>query len=831
MRVRGGALIALLLALISIIGLAHAATPSGMGFVGVHTASSPNLNFDETLSVALSPDETLLATGTEGYVVITKMSDRSVVEILSVKDHATALQFSPDGNYLAVGLKSDSLSGDALKFYSTNDWIESDKTFTNGKNPRDISFTNSADKVLVQGQDKDVFELSFPDLSLLGHLNGHHTDDIKCSDYGYDGLIAVTGGLDGEIAFWDMSDYSKSSSITVGNSGVIDCDINPSSSQVVVLTENGEISVYWLNGTLVEDSKIEFIDAKEAKWSHDGEHIHVLESHLLPSLQRVRASDWVIDEFTHIGHQVRTFDISQDGQTLVTSTGTIHVGVYQSNYVEQGVGQLGADFDQDGIPDSIDTDDDGDGILDIYDVSCDTSDCTKDPDSRYLRNIELLISGNTLTVSDSVTFGRYDSNALRNLTSTLLSDDNKISVDELSWMSTAMCDNIRHRDVIDQWMSMIEIEGSQLSNGSLACDPIAGISSNDFGDLSLRATFTWVTTFDLSSPPVAPYNITMKGILLAPTGSSAVIAPQFPLSVDFLDTNSENFRIDMWNRSNTAQIVFMEEMEAVKPGAVGLVASFITDNLWIPISLVVGILVCIGLIFKQNRDISFALFESDDEKIDDYDEDEEEYIEPVEEEYEEEPSSSWNTSSDSSPPKPSRGPPRKSTRRIAHEEYPIDEYQAPAVKARRKRVSSKQPVGSKRKTLSDSAELEYDYGEDGVYHDGDWDTEYEIYEPVQAKVRKVRKSEDTNDEVETKSSTNKSRRKVKRRNNKKGSPSKPVRKEAPVVAKKKVVSSKKKATKVSEDSMPQDDGGAESLDEEELVMDKALGMLTGDSDD
>lgn len=829
MRVQGGALIALLLASISIIGLAHAATPSGMGYVGVHTAGQ--ISFDETLSVALSPDETLLATGTEGYVVITKMSDRSVVEILSVKDHATALQFSPDGSYLAVGLKSDSLSGDALKFYSTNDWSESDKTFTNGKNPRDISFTNSGDKVLVQGQDKDVFELSFPELSLLGHLNGHHTDDIKCSDYGYDGLISVTGGMDGEIAFWDMSDYSKSSSLKIGNYGVIDCDINPSSSQVVVLTENGEISVYWLNGTLIEDSIIDFIDAKEARWSHDGEHIHVLESHLLPSLQRVRASDWVIDEFTHIGHQVRTFDISQDGQTLVTSTGTIHVGVYQSNYVEQGVGQLGADFDEDGIPDSIDIDDDGDGILDIYDVSCDSSDCTKDPDSRYLRNIELLISGNKLIVSDSVSFGRYDSNALRNLTSTLLSDDNKINVDELSWMSTAMCDNIRHRDVIDQWMSMIEIEGSQLSNGSLACDPIAGISSNDFGDLSLRATFTWVTTFDLSSQPVAPYNITMKGILLAPTGSSAVIAPQFPLSLDFVDSNSQNFRIDIWNRSDTARIVLMEELEAVKPGAVGLVASFITDNLWIPISIVVGILVCIGLIFKQNRDISSALFESDEEKTEDYDEEEDEYIEPVEDEYEEETSASWSNSSDSSPPKPRRGPPRKSTRRIAHEEYPIDETQEPVVKARRKRVGSKQPVGSKRKTLSESAELEYDYGEDGVYHDGDWDTEYDVYEPVQAKVRKVRKSEDAKEEVETKPSANKARRKVKRRNKNKDSSSKSKNKDAPVVAKKKVVSSRKKATNLTEDSTPQDDGGKESLEDEELLMDKALGMLTGDSED
>ncbi len=834
MRIRGGPLVALLLTSLSIMALVQAATPSGMGFVGVHTAGQES--FDETLSVALSPDGSLLATGTEGYVVISRMSDRSVIETISVADHVTALEFSPNGEYLALGLRSDSLSGDALRVLLTEDWSVYEKSFANGKNPRDISFSDAGDKMLLQGQDGDIFELSFPEFSILGHMTGHHLDDITCTDYGYGGLIAVSGGLDGKIAFWDLSDYSLSSSLDFEDSEIVDCLFNPSSSQVAILTNDGKVRSYWLNGSLVENSELDFIQAKQLQWSHEGDHLYVLETNILPSLQRVRVNDWVVDEFTYIGHNVNGFDLSNDEDTLVTSTGTIHSGVYQSTYFQQGFGEPGDDFDQDGVPDHIDVDDDGDGILDIYDYSCSSSDCTKDPDPNYMRNIEFEVSNEELIISDSISFDRYDSNALRNLTTSLLSDDNKISVDELTWMSTAMCDNIRHRDVIDQWHSMIEVEGSQLSNGTLSCEPVSGISSNDFGDLSLRATFTWVTTFDLSSAPIAPYNITVKGIIFAPTGSSAIIAPQFPASIDFVDLNAENNRIDLWNRNETTRIVLMEELEEEGPGLTGLVASFISDNYWIPIISFLGILVGLGLIIKQNKDIANALIrgerDEDDEEEEEDDYDDESYDDSYldESEYEEEDyddDSTWSSESESLPPRPKRGPPRKSTRRVAHEEYPIDD--SPPVKARRKRVSSKQPIGSKRRTLSESVELDYDYGQDGVYHDGDWDTEYDVYEPPQTKVRKVRKVENVPEleEEVPKPEKKKGRRKVKRRNNKKEKTSSKAAVDDSIVAKK-VVATKKRKTGVSK--KPQDDGGKDSSDDEESAMDKALGMLTGDKD-
>ena len=122
---------------------------------------------------------------------------------------------------------------------------------------------------------------------------------------------------------------------------------------------------------------------------------------------------------------------------------------------------LRADFDEDGVPDILDSDDDGDGISDPYDIHCplDPTECSLYPDEDYLRSVELNIEDGILQVHDTVSFSKYDSSALRNLTSTLLIDDRRITPEELTWMTGAMCDNIVSRDVVESWRVLLSLEG------------------------------------------------------------------------------------------------------------------------------------------------------------------------------------------------------------------------------------------------------------------------------------------------------------------------------------------------------------------------------------
>ncbi len=130
-----------------------------------------------------------------------------------------------------------------------------------------------------------------------------------------------------------------------------------------------------------------------------------------------------------------------------------------------------------------------------------------------------------------------------------------------------------------------------------------------------------------------------------------------------------------------------------------------------------------------------------------------------------------------------------------------------AVKTRRRRVSSEQPKGSKRVSLSEVTEEEeyssdddYNYGLDGVYHDPNWETDYGQVE-ITTKVRKVIKQESPEKPV------SKGRRKVKRKN--------------------KTGSKKEKITKPKEQSPEKSHNDDD--DDDDDAMDKALGMLTGSS--
>jgi hypothetical protein len=222
----------------------------------------------------------------------------------------------------------------------------------------------------------------------------------------------------------------------------------------------------------------------------------------------------------------------------------------------------------------------------------------------------------------------------------------------------------------------------------------------------------------------------------------------------------------------------------------------------------------VGIIFKQKKEIQMKLLdpelrEKEAEEEEESEEQSDEYYpeteeEEIEEEFEEEIEEAWSNESESTPPKPKRGPPRTSTRRAS--KMPI-QPPVKAVKTRRRRVSSEQPKGSKRISLSEVTDEEenfsdddYNYAIDGVYHDPDWETDYGQVE-ITTKVRKVIKQESPEEPA------SKGRRKVKRKN-KTGS------------KKKKIVKPKEQFPEESQNNERDDDG-------DDDAMDKALGMLTG----
>ena len=786
-----------------------ATSPSGLGYVGVFTPGVQNP--DNTWSVALSPDGSVLATGTERSLVLMDMADRSIISKVELVDTPTVLAFTPNGNYLVAGLLSASAQTVSIKVFEVDTMLSVGNDFTNGWNPKSIAISVDGSRVLIQDQNKGAFELSLPSLDILGQLKDGHDDAVSCVGYGKDDETLMTGGVDGKLILWDATDYSKISTIENHAESIKDCTISPDGEIISILDEKGVVRSYDTSGNSIQNSKLDFLEAIEIEWSVDGKFLFVLESFLSPSIHKIRVSDWSFIEITQMHHKAIDFTISGDGQSIIVSTGTTHLAIYQSNYLAPGHGQEGADFDEDGVPDILDVDDDGDGISDPYDIHCpEGENCALYPDEDYLRNVELNIEEGVLQVHDTVSFSKHDSSALRNLTSTLLIDDGRITPEELTWMTGAMCDNIVSRDVVESWRVLLSLEGAELGDGEMSCGSVQGMSTASLDDYSARASLTWTTTFQLNGQPVAPYNITIKGMLEAPTGSSAVISAQFPVLISFSDSSAVDGTKIIWQRSSSFTTALMDAIPPEEPGIGSLIVAFISVNGWVGLAFVFSSVLFVGIMFKQKKEIQIKLLDPDfqENEVDNEEEVEEElddyYLENEDSEFEEEIEEEevWSNESQSTPPKPKRGPPRASTRRAA--KVPI-QTPVKAVKTRRRRVSSEQPKGSKSVSLravteeEDFSDEDYNYDLDGVYHDPNWETDYGQVE-MTTKVRKVIKQEPTEKPA------SKGRRKVKRKNKKE--------------SKKEEVSKPKEATPKESQNNDDDDDDA---------MDKALGMLTGSS--
>jgi WD40 repeat protein len=786
-----------------------ATSPSGLGYVGVFTPGVQNP--DNTWSVALSPDGSVLATGTERSLVLMDMADRSIISKVELVDTPTVLAFTPNGNYLVAGLLSASAQTVSIKVFEVDTMLSVGNDFTNGWNPKSIAISVDGSRVLIQDQNKGAFELSLPSLDILGQLKDGHDDAVSCVGYGKDDETLMTGGVDGKLILWDATDYSKISTIENHAEYIQDCTFSPDGEIISILDDKGIMRSYDRSGNSIQNSKLEFLEAIEIEWSVDGKFLFVLESFLSPSIHKIRVSDRSFIEITQMHHKAIDFTISGDGQSIIVSTGTTHLAIYQSNYLAPGHGQEGADFDEDGVPDILDVDDDGDGISDPYDIHCpEGENCALYPDEDYLRNVELNIEEGVLQVHDTVSFSKHDSSALRNLTSTLLIDDGRITPEELTWMTGAMCDNIVSRDVVESWRVLLSLEGAELGDGEMSCGSVQGMSTASLDDYSARASLTWTTTFQLNGQPVAPYNITIKGMLEAPTGSSAVISAQFPVLISFSDSSAVDGTKIIWQRSSSFTTALMDAIPPEEPGIGSLIVAFISVNGWVGLAFVFSSVLFVGIMFKQKKEIQIKLLDPDfqENEVDNEEEVEEElddyYLENEDSEFEEEIEEEevWSNESQSTPPKPKRGPPRASTRRAA--KVPI-QTPVKAVKTRRRRVSSEQPKGSKSVSLravteeEDFSDEDYNYDLDGVYHDPNWETDYGQVE-MTTKVRKVIKQEPTEKPA------SKGRRKVKRKNKKE--------------SKKEEVSKPKEATPKESQNNDDDDDDA---------MDKALGMLTGSS--
>jgi WD40 repeat protein len=164
-------------------------------FTGYAVGDSTNTG---VTSVAFSPDGLYLATGSKDRSVkVWRMADGMLVS--SRSDHAqqvNAVAFSPDGQWLA------SASNDrTAKLYRTSDWGLERTLIGHGDYVFSLAFSPSSVRLATGSWDQTVRIWNVPDGSLVHSLQ--HGSGILAVAFAPDGQILASGAWDHSIKVWD----------------------------------------------------------------------------------------------------------------------------------------------------------------------------------------------------------------------------------------------------------------------------------------------------------------------------------------------------------------------------------------------------------------------------------------------------------------------------------------------------------------------------------------------------------------------------------------------------------------------------------------------------
>ncbi len=718
------------------IGFLIAATPSAVAasYLSSGLAISGFFNPSEmaggSYAVSYSPDDELVAAGYASGVVIYNSTTKEVIKSINMNDAVYRVEFSSDGQFLVLGLRSlESYQNSLVLLSKEADWgVISEVTGSKRVVAVAISPTNS--NIAFNGATNSIIEANFSDLDDSTTYGGIHSSTVTCLSYSHDGSFLLSGGSDGRLVKWNRNNSSTEVIYNFELDGVADCSFSPSNDKFAVLSGGGIIQIYSEYAELEYD--IDITQGSRILWSDDGLRLYVIQtigaSKLLSFISA--SGSWSSGTITYLGHAVSDFDIKTDYSTLITATNTRHLAEYSNSFIPLYFGIAGLDTDGDGIPNDFDEDDDGDGIVDPWDSECPGGiTCSLTPKQDSIRQVKIVVSMNEVLAFDIILLTSEQSSAIRNITTNSIEDDIFLSEQEAYRISDSICSNIVEKDLIDSWQAKLSIEGVSLSNGEVACTATYGLLGTFAGDYETRIRITTFTTFKMSGSPTIPYNISISGKIPMPSGSAAQMAPLFPILVKVDALGSDEYEV-LWDDIGSGIVLMVNEAAPVELSLFEIMLNFAIDNiLW---AILAGFITALGIITMIRRrnlkilnlDLDIEGFGSD-EVARSGDED-----------------MRWRAEEGAAPPKPGLGPPPSRRQRISGSLMPESVSSIKSKKVRRQSGTQDIPEDSKRIRLDSHSHQtnppgEWDYGWDATYEDAS--EAYDYREEISsAKVRKVK---------------------------------------------------------------------------------------------
>jgi len=565
-----------------------------------------------SFTLTYSNDGSFVAVGFHSSVGIFETSSRTFVRNIDVGDGVRSIAFSGDDSIMFVGLESPMLETVAVALFHTDDW-QRFGVVDDGLEVDSISTLESEQMFAAANEVKGVNEYQYDNPAhSSATYDGVHTSRATCVDYSPSGNHLLTGSEDGSIAVWNRVDQTVHLS-WLSDDPIEDCGFSASGDTVTWITASimqvrampsGDfLTTISLNGP-----------AKQFEWNGVGNELWVMTEVASPLLQVFQLPQMNVINTFELGHDAQHFALSPSEDEFIVATLSSIVTIYSDIPWRPGYGQPGVDGDMDGIPDSLDPDDDGDGISDEYEFVCNEGhDCQTNPNLDYIRSIQISFSGSTMTILDSVQLNSSQSAPLRILAASSVTPDNLVDDGETLRMERMLCGGTDSSTVTQSWIDAIGLELTAVIDYRVICDAKSGLIDTVSTNSKTRIIIRWFIEVELSNKIPRPFNLTFTPGISPPASTVAMATPSSPIRLTVIYEGETEYVSGAIYPTDPTLSINILAPEPPQPSVVEISIEWMTENYWAPIL----VLVIVPLIFivgvrRRNR----ILFEvSDDEEM------------------------------------------------------------------------------------------------------------------------------------------------------------------------------------------------------------------------
>ena len=511
--------------------------PSGIAF-STNLVFSGGISSSEDViraeSVDISKDGELIAIGYRNFASVIYQSNHTTHSIIEVNAPILDIKFSDDNERVAFSVNNSGNTSIGLYIWDyKSSEMELINTFNVSENPRTITWFNDSQYVVVADGENGAKVMESTTLDDRYTLSGAHNTPVTtiCANSDY----IITADDMGAVRLWDDS-FTPTDYFFNLEQGVIDCEFNPQTEKIGILTSTGELKILGKDG--YEFDSFQLNSANNFDWSKNGETLRVSSNGQNEKrILEIKASDFSIisntSTFSNIRDYVAIEDEFGDISQIFIATDSQDIGHWSVPMPDLNYGLPGADFDGDRIPDTFDHDDDGDGIIDQWDFNCPAKDetCAKNPDEDTIRNVQIYFNQTELVLIESLTIDSKLSSDIRNISRKSVTSDKIIDPVEFDLFQTSICSNMDTQGYTDTWIEMMDLGNTQLATNSMECSVSDGLKLIAVDDYQTRIVINFKSSYNYTSNLEFPTNFVITGHPPAQDGSIMHMLAIAPMSI------------------------------------------------------------------------------------------------------------------------------------------------------------------------------------------------------------------------------------------------------------------------------------------------------------